>query len=270
MKSVHEIALELMSEGVPFACAEVVSREGSVPGASGARMLVSANESYGTIGGGSLEWTVTLLAKEQVLTTKTSAVKDFDLEDTAACGGKCQVSVSYIDPSDEKAAEFFRKSLEQEIKGRDVLYIFGGGHVAHEVAPLALRCGFDVTVIDDRAEFVYPERFPGCLTIVAPYFDAIPDIIQGESTYIVIMTRGHSYDEKVLAWAVKKQCRYLGMMGSKSKRGTLYQNMVNRGDALQSQLDTVHCPIGLAIGAQTPAEIAVSVLGELIATKYDK
>jgi xanthine dehydrogenase accessory factor len=196
--------------------------------------------------------------KTQVLPTKTGAVK-ISTERLRRLRGKCQVDIAYIDPGDDASAEIFRRALKQENQNRDMLYIFGGGHVASAVAPIALKCGFEVTVIDDRAEFASSERFPGCQTIVAECFDGLPDIVQGDKTYIVIMTRGHAFDEKVLAWALKKRYRYLGMMGSKSKRGALYNNLLSRGEAVQSELDTIHCPIGIAIGAQSPAEIAVSV-----------
>lgn len=143
------------------------------------------------------------------------------------------------------------------------ILLFGGGHVSLEIARLALTLGFRVTVLDDRAEFADKERFPGCETMVVPDFTRLPALPVGENTYILILTRGHQYDREVLAWALTRPARYIGMMGSRTKRDSVYRSLMEEGVTPEA-LSRVHCPIGLSIGAQTPAEIAVSVMAEVI------
>ena len=146
------------------------------------------------------------------------------------------------------------------------ILLFGGGHVSLEIARLALNLGFRVTVLDDRAEFANAARFPGCETRVLEGFHALSGLSAGENTYILILTRGHQYDREALAWALTQPARYIGMMGSRTKRDSVYRSLLEEGVS-PGALSRVHCPIGLSIGAQTPAEIAVSVMGEVIAVR---
>lgn len=154
--------------------------------------------------------------------------------------------------------------VAQDINPTGRMYIFGGGHVSFEVAKLAVNLGFDVTVIDDREEFANPERFPECKTVVVKSFPEMGDFPTDERSYILIITRGHAHDKTVLRWALNKPHLYLGMIGSKSKRETLYRGLASEGFPME-QLRRVKCPIGLTIGAETPAEIAVSIMAEVIA-----
>lgn len=146
------------------------------------------------------------------------------------------------------------------------LYLFGAGHVSCEVAKIAVNIGFHVIVIDDRDDFANAERFPDCEVAVIDSFTDMPDFPADENSYVVIMTRGHAYDQDVLRWALGKKPFYLGMIGSKSKRDGLYQRLNREGYPME-QLLAVKCPIGLTINAETPAEIAVSVMAEVIAQR---
>ena len=146
------------------------------------------------------------------------------------------------------------------------LLIFGGGHVGAETAALCQRVGFDVTVIDDRAEFLTPERFPGAATLTA----ALPgelavELEPDEDTWILIVSRGHLLDRQWLKWALEARTRpaYIGMIGSKRKREMIYQRLRDEGIS-QEKIDAVYSPVGLAIGAETPAELAVAIAGEII------
>lgn len=146
----------------------------------------------------------------------------------------------------------------------DILYIFGAGHVSTCIAPLARSVGFQVVVIDDRADFASRERFPSADAVrVLPFREAFAGLVITATSYIVIVTRGHQHDGEVLRNALLKSNGYIGMIGSRRKRDTLYAALREEGYA-QAQLDRVHCPVGLAIGAETPEEIAVSIVGELI------
>ena len=141
----------------------------------------------------------------------------------------------------------------------------GAGHIALALAGLAHAAGFDVTVCDDRAEFANSTRFPEASEIrVVPDFAKIFSQIPVTSdSYIVILTHGHVYDQQVLQQALQTEARYIGMIGSRRKKETIYANLRETGISEQ-QLQAVHCPIGLAIGAESPFEIAVSIVAELI------
>jgi xanthine dehydrogenase accessory factor len=149
------------------------------------------------------------------------------------------------------------------------MYLFGGGHVSCQVARLAVGLGFLVTVIDDRADYLTPERFPGCELLEIGGFDAVPALPVDDNTYILIITRGHVGDAAALRWALGTRPYYLGMIGSVSKRDVLYQQLESEGFSVQ-RLQQVHCPIGLSIGAQTPEEIAVSIMAQIISEKKRK
>ncbi len=148
-----------------------------------------------------------------------------------------------------------------------LLYIFGAGHVAIALFKAACNAGFDCIVIDDREAYANAERFPNALQIIARDFDdALKELTPTESSYIVIATRGHRDDMRVLRWAVQTPARYIGMVGSKRKAITVFRELTQEG--LNPDLfDRVHSPVGLDIGAVMPEEIAVSIVAELIAVR---
>lgn len=151
-----------------------------------------------------------------------------------------------------------------------VLYVFGGGHVSREVVPLASRVGFEVEVIDDREEFAAAVRFPEARAVhVLPFGDVMGRLAVDADSYVVIVTRGHLHDKEVLAQALRTPARYVGMIGSRRKRDLIYAKLKEEGFTPQD-LSRVHSPIGLAIGAETPEEIAVSIVGELIQERARK
>jgi xanthine dehydrogenase accessory factor len=131
----------------------------------------------------------------------------------------------------------------------------------------ARNAGFDCIVADDREAYANAERFPGAREIVAKDFDeALVEMAPTESSYIVIATRGHRDDMRILRWAVQTPARYIGMVGSKRKAITVFRELTREG--LSPDLfDRVHSPVGLDIGAITPEEIAVAIAAELIAAR---
>jgi xanthine dehydrogenase accessory factor len=150
------------------------------------------------------------------------------------------------------------------VPGAPALYIFGGGHVARDVSRIASLAGFRVTVIDDRPEFANPVRFPDAVrTIAADFIESFAQIALRPSSSIVIVTRGHKADEIVLEHAVRTSAGYIGMIGSRTKVAATFEHLSSRGVGPE-QLRRVHAPIGLAIGAVSPGEIAVSIVAELI------
>lgn len=144
------------------------------------------------------------------------------------------------------------------------LHLAGAGHVSFFTARLAASAGFQVTVLDDREEFANRERFPEASEVrVIPDFEACFAEGLGPRDFAAILTRGHLHDRTVLSRALKTNAGYIGMIGSRKKRAAVYAVLRKEGFA-RADLDRVHCPIGLSIGAETPEEIAVSIVGELI------
>jgi xanthine dehydrogenase accessory factor len=144
------------------------------------------------------------------------------------------------------------------------LYVFGAGHVSSQIVPLASRVGFQVIVIDDRPEFADITNFPEAKEVHQFPFEGVMDRLPvDESSYLVIVTRGHVHDKDVLAQALKTGARYIGMIGSTRKRDIIYEKLLEEGFT-KEELTRVHSPIGLEIGAETPEEIAVSIVAELI------
>jgi xanthine dehydrogenase accessory factor len=145
-----------------------------------------------------------------------------------------------------------------------VLYIFGAGHISRYIAPVAQMVGFQVIVIDDRAEFASREHFPQADDIWAEELEGVGKKIEpDEQTYMVVVTRGHMHDYTVLKQVLPMECRYIGMIGSRRKRDLIYKQLIQEGHT-QEELDRIHAPIGLDINAETPEEIAVSIVAELI------
>ena len=144
-------------------------------------------------------------------------------------------------------------------------YLFGAGHVAQPTARLAAMVGFQVWVLDDREDYVHPERFPEAhrVTVLDNFEQAFTDLAVTADSYVVIFTHGHLHDKIVLAQALGTDAGYIGMIASRRKRNTIYDALRAEG-VPQLQIDRVHSPIGLAIGAETPEEIAVSIVAEMI------
>lgn len=143
------------------------------------------------------------------------------------------------------------------------LYLVGAGHVALATAKVAALAGFELVVMDDRREFANQTRYPQAREVRA--LENFENCLfgLGPDDYIVIVTRGHVHDRDVLAQALRTKAGYIGMIGSKPKRAAVYQSLLESGFT-QKELDQVHSPIGLPIGADTPGEIAVSIVAELI------
>jgi xanthine dehydrogenase accessory factor len=151
-----------------------------------------------------------------------------------------------------------------------ILYIFGGGHVSAQIIPLASRVGFKVEVIDDRPEFADPAKFPDAAKVHQfPFEGVLGKIPVDESSYLVIVTRGHIHDKTVLEQCLRTKAKYIGMIGSRRKKAMIYEKLLEEGFT-KSDLDRVQAPIGLDIGAETPEEIAVSIVAELIQVRAGK
>ena len=164
-----------------------------------------------------------------------------------------------VEMASSKVSEVF----VEPVVSNPVLYIFGGGHVSRQIVPLAARVGFKVVVVDDREEFTRPEDLPGAEVYQLPFDGVMDKFPVDEDSYLVIVTRGHIHDKNVLAQALKTNAKYVGMIGSRRKRNIIYQKLLEQGFT-REDLERVYSPIGLDIGAETPEEIAVSIVAELI------
>jgi len=251
---IYEQIVELRRQGRRGAVATIVNVRGSIPSFQTAKMLVRDDGSIvGTIGGGCVEADVWQAARE-VMESETPRTLKFDLNqdpkyDTGlVCGGTLEIFVESVLPP-------------------ALLYLFGAGHVASNVCRIAANAGFEITVVDDRSSYATKERFPAAHEVHALEFDeAMKKFDPNESSFIVIVTRGHRDDMRLLRWAVQTRARYIGMIGSKRKVIGIFKTLQEEG--MPTHLfERVHAPIGIDIGAVTPEEIAVSITAELIASR---
>ena len=150
----------------------------------------------------------------------------------------------------------------------ETVFIFGAGHVAQALTPLCASAGFRVVVIDDRPEYAIRERFPMAaeVRVTDASFDCFGELGIAATDYVVVVTHGHAHDRTVLAGALKTGALYIGMIASRRKRDLIFDSLRGEG-AGENDLGRVHSPIGLSIGARTPAEIAVSIVAEMIGVR---
>jgi xanthine dehydrogenase accessory factor len=165
---------------------------------------------------------------------------------------------------DRGAVRYFLDPLTSPI----TVVVFGGGHIAARLIPLCHGLGFRTVVVDDRAEFASRDRFPHAdeLFVVSGFEEALPDLLFDENRYVVIVSRGHGGDQAILRQALRRRPGYIGMIGSRRKRGLIFEALARQGVGADD-LARVVCPIGLPIGAETPEEIALSIAAELVATR---
>jgi xanthine dehydrogenase accessory factor len=246
VRDVTQALLELLQSGGEGALATVVKTTGSTPQVPGARMLLlEGGSSVGTIGGGAIERLV-LEVLAEVRDGAGARLLECDLakELGMCCGGSMEIFIEPIRPIPR-------------------LSIFGAGHVAQPTAALARTVGFEVVVVDDREELNTPERFPGCRLELSDPAAALRLLAPGRRDWLLIVTHDHQLDEEVLRLALLGEARYIGLVGSKRKVYRLLQRVVARLGSVD--LRRVYAPVGLALGAVSPAEIAVSIVAELIA-----
>jgi len=251
---IYEEIVRLRQAGRKGALATIVHTQGSIPSYQSSKLLVRDDGSFaGTVGGGCVEAEV-WAAGQEVMREERPRKLTFNLnsdpryEAGLTCGGTLEI---YVEP----------------ILPQPVCYLFGGGHVSLAVARLASQAGFGVVVVDDRPRFANRERFPEAAAVYADEWEKVfPQLAVNESSYLVIVTRGHKDDMRVLRWAVATPARYVGLIGSKRKVIEIYKILEAEG-VPREKLERVHAPIGIDIGALTPEEIGVSIVAELIAVR---
>ena len=254
MDDIYNKIEEIRKNKIPAALVTIIETSGSTPRDVGAKMLVLGDGTiHGTIGGSSVESMVIEDARNCIKTGKYKKVhhslNDLEKHDTGMiCGGKMEF---FIEP----------------INLAPHIYIFGGGHCGYPLARFSIQLGFQYTVIEDRPEFAKDERFPQASEILLGDVEAISQKIDiGLSDYVAIVTRNHELDFRALRNIIKKPAKYIGLIGSKRKRQQIFKRLLNEG-INQTEIDRIHTPIGLDINAETPEEIAISILAEIIKIK---
>ncbi len=228
----------------------MVATKGSSPRKAGSKMIVYENGAIeGTIGGGSIELKVIADAQNVIAQNHPQKIA-YELEEDLSmhCGGTAEV---YIEP----------------IATNLNLYIFGAGHIGKALSKYASDFGFHTTVIDPRKNIMSSDDFHGVQLIQEDYANAAANLNFSENDYIVIVTPKHAYDEEVLAIICKKKFAYLGMIGSKTKVVLARKRLLEEKIATEEELNKVDMPIGIKFNAQTPEEIAISILAKLIDIK---
>lgn len=329
--TIYDVIEDYITNGKTGSIATIVSKDGSSPRNTGAKMFVGEDEKvYETIGGGGLEYKVQKQAMKSMDNDEPQLMEiRLDSEEVGSdgdiCGGVVEV---FLEPVLEKHSEVYQRidhlekngkkgilitsfngkyqktlleedmtitgdsigldddysfqdninqpqpkvadeTLIETIHPSPVLYIFGAGHVSQFISPLADTVGFQVVVIDDREEFANKEGFPEAhKVIVENFMDVFNQLNFTGEEYVVIVTRGHQFDKDVLEESLKKETKYLGMIGSRTKVNMILEYMKKSGYD-PGKVDAVHSPIGLSISAETPQEIAVSIVGELIQVRRE-
>ncbi len=250
---IYRAVADALDRGEAAALITVVATSGSTPQRVGAKMIAWADgRTEGTIGGGCYENDALGKAREAMRLRRPRLVHytlndDLAAESGLICGGQMDVYIEPLEPAPH-------------------LYLVGAGHVAHELARVARQVGFQIHVLDDRAKFANAERFPGADVVVAdiPAWLATSEV--PPTAFVVVVTRGHRYDLDAMRALVGREWRYLGLIGSRAKVRRIFEALREEGVAPE-RLAAVNAPIGLDIGAVSPAEIAVSIGAELIAAR---
>jgi xanthine dehydrogenase accessory factor len=247
-------------KNIPVTLVTVVASKGSTPRHPGAKMIVKGDGSIiGTIGGANLEF----LASKEALTAledgKTRKVTYLLYEDNVTIAGEKQPTGMICGGEVEL---FF-----EPLVGAPILYLFGAGHVAKPTAHIAALCGFTVRVFDQRAEMATKDRFPEAGELIVDDLTVASQKIEPvEDSYAVIVTAGHDTDYAVLKNVLKKPFYYIGVICSRRKKKILLEKLAQEGFS-EEIITKIHTPIGLDIGSETPEEIAVSIVAELIKVK---
>lgn len=334
MKELFSRMSDALRRGEDLVLCSIIASSGSSPRGAGAKMvLFSDGSTFGTVGGGAVEFECIKLAKK-ALEEKSAFTAGFNLSKNQTadigmiCGGQVTVYFQFfaggdavysglfdkivslygmqknswlvtrignggadrtglfiegkgllnMDEKDEEAVSDLLKSRSvltsgdpayyiEPVTTAGVVYVFGGGHVSQQLVPVLAHVGFSVAVFEDRPEFCTKELFPDAVRLIQGDFKNISETVSmSDRDYAVIVTRGHQADFDVLRQMLLTDAAYIGMIGSRHKIAATYDRLPDE-KTREEALKRVHAPIGLPIGGETPAEIAISIAGELIAQR---
>lgn len=250
MDDIYAKLVELNKSHVSSVLCVITDTTGSVPRKAGAKMIVvETGEIFGTVGGGKVEQHVKARALE-IINGSTPQLLKLNLEDDAEmqCGGSVEV---FLEPSVR----------------RSELYIFGGGHVGAALAKLSRNFGFDVIVVDNRQELLEVIENDGIKTLKGEFTEVAENLDAGIHAYLVVTTPRHEDDFNVTGTLAGKNYKYLGMIGSKKKIKQAVRSFKEDFHLSEEDIQKIDMPIGIPFNAQTPQEIAVSILAKLIDTR---
>jgi len=254
MDNIYKLLASIQDKKTPAALISVIGTKGSTPRAVGAKMIVISDGTvHGSIGGSAVEALIIQEAMECISSGSYKKVmhnlNDLEKHDTGMiCGGKMEFFIEPINLTPQ-------------------LFIFGGGHCGYPLARIAHQVGFQYTIIEDRTEYAKEDRFPDAKEIMIGNVEQIAkNLDTSERDFMAIVTRNHEMDYQTLRQIIKKPARYIGLIGSKSKKSQIFKKLEKDGFT-QQDISQIHAPIGLDIGAETPEEIAISILAEMILVK---
>lgn len=248
---VWDIMTRWRAERRRFVLATVVETRGFTPRKGGSHMLIAADETAGTVGGGAIEQEVLEQARTLLRRGGSAMVRRHLTQELGmCCGGEMTVFLEVIEAPVE-------------------LVVFGAGYIAKPLAAIAAGCGFEVTVVDERAEWATEERFPTATLRIGSPEDYARAWESDGSQYAVVVTHDHALDQRLVQQLLARPLRFLGMIGSIPKQRKFALRLKARGFPPEA-IARLHTPLGIDIGAATPEEIAVSVVAQLIAVRRGK
>lgn len=258
--SLFQTIAELEKAGTPFAIVTIINASENSPGRTAFKMVVTADRSWGSIGGGKLEFNAQRSAREAIVHRIVTQTMSLDLTDEAlggngmACGGHVELLIETFQPSPK-------------------LFVLGGGHIGGCLTEIMAKAGFDVTVIDNRPEYASFDMHPAASeTIQVSAYTDIKMLDFPKNAWFVIVTHGHIGDEDCLLGLVSRpelEAKYIGLIGSAKKLSRVLSELVAKGTPREA-LERVNAPIGLDLGGQSAQEIAIAIAAEIIAVRYDR
>ena len=253
MEQLLQAQLDAQRAGLPYAVVTIVESSGSVPRKSGKMLVDTVGRCIGTVGGGPAEKAAKRDALSAILAGKNAFLHyDFPSTNGASCAGHLSVLIEVFQP-------------------KPLLVVFGGGHVGTSLMRIAKPTGFRILLLDDRPENQIPQAVS--LADQTIHLENIEqDILSCPipcGAFFVICGHDHAVDQTALAAALQKSPRYIGMLASRRKIVSLFSQLTERGFSKQ-QLDSVHTPIGLDLGGETPEELAVGILAQILLVKNEK
>lgn len=237
-------AMELKDGRTPFCWATVVKAEGSAPRHAGAKMIVTRDATFGTVGGGGLEHEVIEDARKAIR-RRISELKRYSLteEGIQPCGGEVEIFLEVVSPPRE-------------------IIVFGAGHIAEKLCPMLAELGLDVTLVDERAERI---ELPGGVKARVNKLpqEFLKELEFDDELHLIAVTHRHMHDEEIVRFCLDKPFKYLGLISSRKKWAFFKKHYAEEGFT-EDQMSRVSTPIGLDIGAETPFEIAVAIAAQII------
>ena len=246
---------ELETANKPFAVVTILNASINSPGRTSFKMCVTMDDSFGSIGGGGVEYKMQRIARDMIRNGEKMRTlhEDFNDRDGNGCGGDAEILIETVIP-------------------RPALVIFGGGHIGTALTRYADDIGFSVTIIDDRPDYAKMDDHPGASHAICSSYDALDSVDFPSDAFFVIVTHQHTGDRACLEAVLRRpeiSPRYVGCIGSSKKLKFVFEQMMENGIS-RELLEKVHAPIGIDNGGVTACEIAISIAAQLTAVAHSR